>query len=179
MQGPAGENMGPGVLKEAFPLKKPQPYPCCPLFASTPAQDYACPAEWLSWLLPSTGDPPAPPSLPPLYPPPFRIPPSLPNPALFSSSSSVHRLIFSVSNSPSLPSSLPPSLLPARTTSALLNFGVTTVLADYAATLMYAWKFFTLYPARRRATNLSEFLVWWQRAWRQERKMRARQKKQR
>ncbi|EWM28960.1 hypothetical protein Naga_100308g6 [Nannochloropsis gaditana] len=83
--------------------------------------DYACPAEWLSWLLPST----------------------------------------------------------ARTTSALLNFGVTTVLADYAATLMYAWKFFTLYPARRRATNLSEFLVWWQRAWRQERKMRARQKKQR
>src|SRR6056297_2156793 len=126
--------MGPGVLKEAFPLKKPQPYPCCPLFASTPAQDYACPAEWLSWLLPSTGDPPAPPPLPPplLPPPPFSpfppSPPSLPSillpsvfllPSLTPPSSPplppfIGSFFPSVVHRPSLPPSLPPSYQHAR-----------------------------------------------------------------
>jgi len=94
---------------------------------------------------------------------------------------------------PSLPSSFPPSLTllasllpilspslpPALTSTSLPGFGITTVLADYATTLLYVFKLLSLYPSEIRATNAEGFLRWWRRAWRQEKRMKRRQEEER
>jgi len=68
---------------------------------------------------------------------------------------------------------------PALTSTSLPGFGITTVLADYAATLLYIFRLVSLYPSEIMTTSATRFMKWWRRTWRQEKRMKRRQEKER
>ncbi|GAB5029858.1 multidrug resistance protein norm [Nannochloropsis oceanica] len=72
-------------------------------------------------------------------------------------------------------------ILPSKslTSTSLPGFGITTVLADYAATLLYIFRLVSLYPSEIMTTSATRFMKWWRRTWRQEKRMKRRQEKER